>query len=217
MKVAAIKRKELVIEGFKKYLPEAFVLYVVEIFLSANVKFKIVNGRKTKLGDFRAGINGEKHQISVNGDMNSYSFLITTLHEFAHLHTFNTYQNRVAPHGEEWKNAYRKLLVPVVNSEHLPEDIRKALVNSLINTKASSCTDHQLSRVLNSYNKPVEGVEILERLPKNSTFVLNGREFIKGPLRRKRFICEDVKTKKSYLVNALANVYPKELIEHEEK
>lgn len=60
MKVAAIKRKELVIEGFKKYLPEAFVLYVVEIFLTANVKFKIVNGRKTKLGDFRAGINGEK-------------------------------------------------------------------------------------------------------------------------------------------------------------
>ena len=51
---------------------------VVEIFLASNVKFKIVNGRKTKLGDFRASASGEKHQITVNGDMNPYSFLITT-------------------------------------------------------------------------------------------------------------------------------------------
>jgi hypothetical protein len=216
MKATSITKKEQVTEGFKKYLPEAFVPYVVEIFLASNVKFKIVNGRKTKLGDFRASAAGEKHQITVNGDMNPYSFLITTLHEFAHLHTYNHFKNRVSPHGDEWKNAYRQLLIPIVNSEHLPEDIRKALVNSLINTKASSCTDHQLSRVLNSYNKPIEGIEILERLPKNSTFVLNGREFIKGPLRRKRFICEDIKTKKSYLVNALANVYPKEIDKNEE-
>ena len=216
MKATSITKKEQVTEGLKKYLPEAFVSYVVGIFLASNVKFKIVSGRKTKLGDFRASAAGEKHQITVNGDMNPYSFLITTLHEFAHLQTYNHFKNRVAPHGDEWKNAYRQLLIPIVNSEHLPEDIRKALVNSLINTKASSCTDHQLSRVLNSYNKPIEGIEILERLPKNSTFVLNGREFIKGPLRRKRFICEDIKTKKSYLVNALANVYPKEINKNEE-
>jgi hypothetical protein len=96
---------------------------------------------------------------------------------------------------------------------NLPKDIETALVNSLVNTKASSCSDHQLSRVLNSYDKPKEGVEILEHLPNNSTFALNGRHFIKGPLRRKRFVCQEVKTSKSYLVNALAKVYPIEIKE----
>lgn len=211
MKKQSITKRDKVTEAYKKYVPEVFVDIVVDLFLQSSVKFKIVAGRKTKLGDFRAGINGEKHQITINGDLNSYSFLITTLHEFAHLNTYNRYQNRVAPHGEEWKIAFRELLLPIINSGHLPSDIHKALVNSLINTKASSCSDHQLSRVLHSYDKPKEGMEILERLANNSTFALNGRHFIKGPLRRKRFVCQEVKTSRSFLVNALAQVYPIEL------
>lgn len=217
MKSGKITKKEQVAEAFKKYVPDAFVGTVVNLFITSTVRFKIVNGRKTKLGDFRAGMNGEKHQITVNGDLNPYSFLVTTLHEFAHLNTYNRFQNRVAPHGEEWKNAFRELLLPVIQSGHLPKDIENALMNSLVNTKASSCSDQNLSRVLQSYDKPKEGVEILERLPKNSTFALNGRHFIKGPLRRKRYICQEVKTKRSFLVNALAQVYPIELKDQDEK
>lgn len=215
MKTQRHTKREQVSEAFKKYLPDAFVEYVVELFLNSSVRFKIVNGRKTKLGDFRAGMSGEKHQITVNGDLNNYAFLVTTLHEFAHLNTYNTYANRVAPHGEEWKNAYRELLLPVIQSGELPKDVEKALVNSLVRTKASSCSDHELSRVLHSYDKPKEGMEILERLPKNSTFVLNGRHFVKGPLRRKRYICQEVKTQRSFLVNALAQVYPIEQEQNE--
>jgi hypothetical protein len=81
-------------------------------------------------------------------------------------------------------------------------------VHSLTNTKASSCTDHQLSRVLKSYDKQKEGSVLLERLPKNSTFALNGRHFVKGPLRRKRYVCQEVRSNKSYLVSALAEVEP---------
>lgn len=210
MKKPSIRKRDHVAEAFKKYIPEAFIDVVVDLFIQSSVKFKIVGGRRTKLGDFRAGMNGEKHQITVNGDLNPYAFLITTIHEFAHLNTFNIFQNRVNPHGDEWKNEYRKLLLPLIESGHLPLDIQQALINSLIRTKASSCSDHQLSRVLHSYDKPVEGIEILERLPKNSTFVLDGRHFVKGVLRRKRYICQEVKTNKSYLVNALAKVYPVE-------
>lgn len=208
MKSQSIKKRDHVAEAFKKYIPEAFIDIVVDLFIQSSVKFKIVGGRKTKLGDFRSGISGEKHQITINGDLNPYAFLITTLHEFAHLNTFNIYQNKVNPHGEEWKIEYRKLLLPTIESGNLPQDIQKALINSLISTKASSCSDHQLSRVLHTYDKPIEGVEILERLPKNSTFAIDGRHFVKGELRRKRYICQEVKTKKSYLVNALAKVNP---------
>jgi SprT protein len=208
MKKGPIRSKVHVADALRKYLPEAFIAYVVTLFQEANVRFKIVPGRATKLGDFRAGVNGEKHTITVNGDLNPYSFLITTVHEFAHLHTFNTFGNRVSPHGEEWKSAYRQLLLPLIDSPELPEDIRKALMNSLVRTKASSCSDHGLSRVLLNYDKPKEGVIILEHLPKNSTFALNGKHFVKGDLRRKRYICQEVKSKRSYLVNSLAQVIP---------
>jgi SprT protein len=208
MKKGPIRSKVQVADALRKYLPEAFVAYVVTLFQASNVRFKIVPGRATKLGDFRAGMNGEKHIITVNGDLNPYSFLITTVHEFAHLHTFNTFGNRVSPHGNEWKSAYRQLLLPLIDSPELPEDIRKALMNSLVRTKASSCSDHGLSRVLLNYDKPKEGVIILEHLPKNSTFALNGKHFVKGELRRKRYICQEVKSKRSYLVNSLAQVIP---------
>lgn len=208
MAVPSIKRRSEVAEVFKKYLPEAFIEMVVELFLAHPVRFKIVNGRATKLGDFRAGIHGEKHRITVNGDLNPYAFLVTTLHEFAHLQTFEKFKGRVQPHGKEWKESYRDLLLPAIHSGQLPKDIENALVHSLSNTKASSCTDHGLSRVLKSYDRPKEGVVLLEQIPKNTTFELNGRRFIKGPLRRKRFVCQEVHSDRSYLVNALAEVRP---------
>jgi len=200
------KQREQVKTAFSKYLPSPFVDDVVELFLYNPVRFKIVKGRKTKLGDFRAGINGEKHQITINGDLNPYAFLITTLHEFAHLMTYESFGNSVAPHGNEWKTSFRKLLLPVINSKNLPCDIEEALVGSLISTKASSCTDHNLSRVLHKYDKPKEGIKLLESLPNNAVFTLNGKQFIKGPLRRKRYICQELNSNKSFLVNALAQV-----------
>jgi hypothetical protein len=201
-------KRDEVIRVFEKYLPLVFVDYVVQLYLSANVRFKIVGERKSKLGDFRAGRSGEKHQITVNGTLNKYAFLITTLHEFAHLETYNRYGFSVLPHGEEWKNAFRKLLIPVIDEKTLPKDIQNALVQSLISTKASSCSDHQLSRVLKAYDERKENMALLEELPNNTTFALNGKHFVKGPLRRKRFLCEEIHSKRKYLVNALAEVKP---------
>ena len=208
MKNPVIRKREKVLEGFKKFLPAGFEEIVVDLFLESPVKFKIVPPRKTKLGDFSVGLGREKPQITINGDLNPYSFLITTLHQFAHFHTYQKYGNRVNPHGEEWKSNFRKLLVPVINSGRLPKDIEITLVNSLINLKASSCTDQKLSRVLKKYDEIKEGFQILETLNKNSIFVLNGRQFIKGELRRKRFLCQESISKKMYLVNALAEVQP---------
>ena len=195
-------------EGFKKFLPAGFEEIVVDLFLASPVRFKIVPPRKTKLGDFSIGHGMEKPQITINGDLNPYSFLITTLHEFAHLHTYQQYGNRVNPHGEEWKANFRKLLIPIIDSGKLPKDIEISLVNSLVSMKASSCTDTKLSRVLKNYDTRKEGFEILEQLPKNTIFVLNGRQFIKGNLRRKKFLCEETISKRMFLINSLAEVQP---------
>ena len=188
------------------YLPKEYVAYVLQLLSDHPVRFKIVKPRKTKLGDFRAGGKNEKHQITINGNLNPYSFLITTLHEFAHLIAFNTYGKRIAPHGEEWKEAFTNLLIPIIESGDLPKDIENSILKSLTRIKASSCTDIQLQRTLMRYDSISDDTFTLESLDKNSTFALNGKVFVKGNLRRTRYLCKDVESKKEYLVHALAQV-----------
>ncbi len=206
-------KKQRTKESLMAFLPAGFEEMVADLLFSTPVKFKVVPPRSTKLGDFRASFNGEKHQITINGDLNKYAFLITTLHEFAHLQTFNEFRSSVKPHGEEWKRTFRKLLVPAIDSGLLPQDIQQALINSLTNTKASSCSDIQLSRVLKRYDDQNTGLVSLETLPKNSTFVLQGKQFLKGELRRRRYVCEDISNSKKYLVHALSEVSPIKLDE----
>ncbi len=191
---------------FKRYIPEEYVEYVVQLFLNNPVHFKIVNPRKTKLGDFRIGANGEKPQITINCDLNPYSFLITTIHEFAHLITYNKFGKRVAPHGNEWKNEYAKLIYPIIEMKFLPTDIEQVLLNSLIKVKASSCSDVELQRVLIKYDIQQEDTFLLEELDKNTIFTLNNKQYKKGNLRRTRFLCQRIGTKKEYLIHALAKV-----------
>ncbi|MCE3295599.1 MAG: hypothetical protein K0R65_1313 [Crocinitomicaceae bacterium] len=200
------EKKLKVSEQLKSFLPAGFEEMVADLVFAEPVSFKIVKPRNTKLGDFRAGLNGERHQITVNGNLNPYSFLITTLHEFAHLKAFVAFGHRIKPHGEEWKNEYRKLLLPAIDSKLLPADIVQALMNSLINTKASSCSDIGLMRVLKNYDSKVSDTVFLESLPRNSIFILQGKQFMKGELRRKRYLCEDLITKRKYLVHALSEV-----------
>lgn len=191
----------------KAYLPRGFEQMVAELLLRYPVRFSITNPRNSKLGDYRAPIQGEKfHRISVNGNLNPYSFLITTLHEFAHLETFILHEHRVKPHGEEWKESYRKLLWPAIQSKQLPQEIENALMKSLTNTKASSCSDTQLSRVLRQFDARPPHEVALEELPKNATFALQGRRFRKGELRRTRFLCEELSSKRIFLIHTLATV-----------
>ena len=146
------KHLQSIIKFFSRYLPVEYVDYVVALYLKHTVHFKIVKPRKTKLGDFRAGNKNEKHQITINNNLNKFAFLITTLHEFAHLTTYNLFGGRVAPHGKEWQKEYTRLIYPIIEQKKLPKDIESALLESLVNVKASSCSDLGLQRILIAYN-----------------------------------------------------------------
>ncbi len=201
-------RQERLEKQLKPYLPEGFASMITALLLKHPVRFAITPPRSTKLGDYRAPGPGEKHhRISVNGDLNPYSFLVTTLHEFAHLETYIRFGNRVKPHGEEWKQVYRELLWPAISTGKLPQPIEHALMRSLTNTKASSCSDTQLSRVLRRYDPEDKRETALEELPKNATFALQGRHFRKGELRRTRYICEEIASRRNFLIHALAAVH----------
>jgi len=196
-----------------KYVPNETEDYLVSLFALYPVSFKIVAPRKTKLGDFRIISSTSIPQITVNGDLNEFAFLVTTIHEFAHLKTWMEHKNRVKPHGTEWKKNFIQLMLPIIELKILPKDVEIALINSFANMKASSCSDIQLNRTLKKYDKFAESEVTLEKLPKYANFTLGVRAYKKGELRRTRYLCTDLHSGKQYLIHKLATV---EKIENEQ-
>lgn len=188
----------------KPFLPEGTASYVARFIVEKVVHFTVSKKRKTKFGDYRHPYNGKPHRISVNGDLNPYAFLITTLHEMAHLTTFEIYGHKVKPHGKEWKDEFKQISDPVLAQNILPEDVTISLKNYLKNAKASSCSDDKLYRVLKRYDK--RNSLTVEELDFGAQFKLNGKIFVKGKKLRTRYECEDVYSRKKYRVLGLAEV-----------
>lgn len=189
----------------EKYIPTASVDIIYEWLQKYNIHLKVSRKRSSKLGDYRPPQKGKGHQITVNYDLNEYAFLITLVHEVAHLIVWEKYKNRVKAHGKEWKDAYRELMAPIMDMSIFPEDIDEALKSYLSKSYASSGTDLKLSRTLQEYDDD-QGTT-LEMLEEGSTFVLpNGRKFKKGVLVRKRYRCVNLDNNRIYLVNPLVKV-----------
>lgn len=204
-KVIKSEKKEEYRNALKRFLPEDTVEYVADLILMREAHFRITKKRKTKLGDYRFPRDGNGHQISVNGDLNQYAFLITTIHEFAHLTTYNKFKHKVSPHGLEWKKEFKELFNPLFTIANLPEDVEIALKNYLKNAKASSCSDDKLSRVLKRYDKKNDSL-LVEHLNIGDKFKLKGKTFVKGKKLRKYHLCLDSSTNREYRVLGLAEI-----------
>lgn len=193
------------IEALHPFLPENSAPFVEELLKPHAFTLRVVKPRKTKLGDFRPGLNGKVHQITVNGDLSPYHFLLTLVHEIAHLKTHEEFGTKVQPHGKEWKNIFKKSMTPILKSEVYPNHIQREVMRYLQNPKASCAADTALLRVLK--NEESNAVLLLEHLPQNALFVLPGRSPMrKGKKRRTRFLCEEVGTGRNFAVHPLAEV-----------
>ena len=190
-----------------QYMPPAAAPIIAKWIDYFNCEFKISKNRTTKLGDYRHPFKDKGHKISVNNDLNPYAFLVTTVHEFAHLLTWNEHKNKVKPHGTEWKTNFKKMMNPFFEISVFPKEIHQTIVNYLNNPSASSCTDLSLARALKKYDTHLHTTRV-EELQTGVIFVLkDGRKFVKGERLRKRFRCECLDNGKIYLFNALAEVF----------
>jgi len=198
-----------------KYMPATAAPIISAWINDSGCKFRISRSRRTKLGDYTAPFRGETHKISVNHDLNPYAFLITTVHEFAHLKTWQQHQRKVKPHGIEWKNNYKVLMAPFIQAEIFPEDILQAITNYMENPAASSCTDLNLQRILMNHDSKKGEVITVESIPEDSLFRLkDGRVFKKMEKLRKRYKCLEVNSNRYYLFHPIAEIFP---IEQEPK
>ena len=189
-------------------IPEASSEYVKSLILSKKITIKLKKSRKTKHGDFSVKKNGLR-MITINDDLNQYRFLITLIHEISHFIAYKNYGPHIKPHGVEWKNIFKNLLLPIINPEIIPNDILRPLAIYAKNPKASSDTDLNLSLALNRYN--INQYDYVFCLSNGSVFkASNDRVYVMIKKLRKRYECMDVLTKKLYLFSP--NVKIKEII-----
>jgi hypothetical protein len=202
-------KQEVPIGRLQDYLPPGTYEPVLIFLREHKVHLTVARERKSILGDYRHRTQADNHRISVNGNLNKYSFLITLLHELAHLLTFEQYGNKVFSHGKEWKAVYGSLLADFLRHKVFPEDIQQELMRSLQNPAASTCAEDGLLRVLRRYDAGAEKVRLVEELPLDAIFrTTDGRIFQKKEKLRKRFRCVEIKTKKVYLFSPVYEVEP---------
>jgi predicted SprT family Zn-dependent metalloprotease len=188
-------------------LPEGAFDSVVDYIIAHKVHLTVTRERSTILGNYRSRHSDKNHRISVNGNLNKYSFLITLLHELGHLLAFEKYGNKIPAHGAQWKNEYSTILAVFISKKIFPADIENELLQTLNNPAATSCAETSLLRVLRKYDTHKPGIFLLEELPDKSFFrVKNGRVFSKENKIRKRFLCKDLTTNKLFLFSPVAEV-----------
>lgn len=191
------------------YLPAAAVPQILDWLSSSNVQLNISRSRSTKLGDYRSPHLVSYHKISVNHDLNRYHFLLTLVHELAHLKTYERYKDRVNPHGKEWKSNFKALMQPFLNESVFPADLLLPVKKYLENPSYST-SNTALLKELRKYDGPKDYLT-LDDLPMEALFrINNGAVFKKLEKLRKRYKCIRMDNKRMYLVNPLVKVIPVE-------
>jgi hypothetical protein len=193
--------------ALQKYVPARAVPYCLQWISENRINLRISKSRSSKYGDYRPPQQGMGHRISVNHDLNQYAFLITFIHEVAHLNQWKRHKRIIEPHGKLWKDEYKKLMIPILQEKIFPVDVVQALQNYMQNPAATSCSDHGLLRTLRNYDAPEDKWVTLEEIEFNIPFkIRTGRVFIKKERVRKNFSCLDAKSKSVYFINPITEV-----------
>ena len=192
------------------HLPEAAVEGVYGYLQRHKVHFHITRERMSKLGDYRwPRLEHNFHEISVNGDLNPYFFLWVFLHEAAHLETHLKYRS-VSPHGHEWQEEYRQLLI--AHSDLFPAEVQPLLRRYTRRIPLSHPVAKQVEALLHRYDADYDPDEVpltLDDLEAGDCFRLKQRPerlFEALERRRTRWLCREIDGGRQYLVNGAAQV-----------
>ncbi|SOE22471.1 SprT-like family protein [Spirosomataceae bacterium TFI 002] len=196
------------IEKFKSILspkvPATALSYCTQLWLSHPFDFKISKTRNTCLGNYR--FYQGKHAISINHDLNPYNFLITYIHEVAHMHVKLKNYRKPMPHGKEWKFHFQELMIPMLKEEIFPLEVLKALSKHMINPKASSTRDPLLLKSLRQFDDSKTDFLTIGEIENDVVFNFRNRIFQKKETRRTRALCLCLETKQKYTISLAAQI-----------
>ncbi len=203
-----MKKQETTFSFLEQFLPRGAYEQIAPFFQAHTVHLTITHERKSVLGDYRHPVpDAPYHRISINANLNPYSFLITLLHELAHMYTFVHFEHKAPPHGKEWKTQFRHILIPFMGKRFFPGDVEKALHAYLHNPAASTCTDAQLYKSLYRYDEHKPGFKLVDDIGANQYFETeDGQVYQKLEKLRTRTRCRQLTSGRVYFFQGIVEV-----------
>jgi len=186
----------------EKFLPENALPYLKIWFGSYPCHLKITKNRNSKLGDYRK-LPDKSHQITVNGTLEPQLFFFVLTHELAHLIAFEKYGRRISPHGAEWKQTFREMLLESLTV--YTEDLRPIIQKFSKSPKANFMASPDLVKY---FHVPKEDDEqtFIENLKKGELFEYKKEIFVIEETTKKRYLCKNIKSSRKYYFRNLAQV-----------
>lgn len=191
--------------AFATYLPVNARSQCLNLVQNHPVAIRVVNPRRTKHGDFRKFPDG-RSQITLNKMENPYRFLITFIHEWAHWLVMKKQPFRTQPHGTLWRQTFKQQMLPFLHDHIFPEDLLRLVAKHIKNPKATLDADPSLAIALMRYD-PANDKSFIFELQTGTRFIANnGKIYELGKLRRTRYVCVELETKRTYLFAAHSEV-----------
>lgn len=192
------------------FLSQNSFFYIKKWLDGHSCHIKITKNRRSKLGDYRL-MPDKTHLITINGDLDKELFFFVLTHEIAHLLAFYEKRN-ILPHGQEWKNKFRALLVESISV--YSENLRPLILNFTKNPKANFMSSPDLVKYFDKSKTEkylyVEDFEIGER------FIYQTQVYLIEEKKKKRYLCKNMYSGRKYLFKSCAKVEKLASNEHEE-
>lgn len=195
-------------QGLSDFLPPRAFEAVLPYFRQYPIALTITRERKTRLGDYRSPAKGEKeHLISVNGNLNPYAFLVTLIHEIAHLLVYEKHRRAVKSHGPEWKLLFGVLLVHFADAGLFPKALEKVIRTSAQNPASATFRDVALSKALSQFDEKNADEILAGDLAEGTAFrAPDGQVYQMTERRRSRIKCKRISDGKEFLLPFAAAV-----------
>ena len=190
---------------FERHVPSQAVELCLNLYTQYPFTFIIKKPRLGKLGDYRHTFSSNRHTITINNDLGKYSFLITYIHEVAHLITTLKHGRKAEPHGKEWKHYYGQLILQSVKTNCFPPDLELELLQFAQSPKASTAASKNLTLAL----KKIEGsphIITLSEINVGEKFIFKGLEYLKLEKKRTRSLCLNTQNNNRYLIPEVVEV-----------
>ncbi len=190
--------------AIRPHISAAWVAPLAKILRRVPVLVRIAGRRKSKHGDHRLAAGKGYSIISVNNSGNPWQFVLTLLHELAHAEVAHECGAKAAPHGREWKTAFRRLLTG--HLDLFPADLQPAVADYARHPLYSTSSHPQLAAALRCHDTTDHRPTVAE-LEDGEQFTLDGRLVLtRQRLLRKRYLCTAADGKE-YHVSPAARVH----------
>jgi hypothetical protein len=141
------------------------------------------------------------HQITINGTLEPQLFFFVLTHELAHLIAFEKYGRRISPHGQEWKQTFREMLLESL--EAYQEDLKLIIKDFSKSPKANFMASPELVKY---FHKEEDGFYYIENLEIGERFIFRKETYIIKEKIKKRYLCKNLSNGKQYLFKSVSKV-----------